>query len=422
MALRSHSISRKNILRTPFPEDVLPFFLLIFPFFKTEYMGIFPVVDLLFNLTRILAFFCIVIMFLVKRQRFDAHIAFLLLMELCLLGSTLLNDGSMVSFVKNYAFCLAVYLLVDYYSESPHSVVSVLFFIGELFVYANLLSMLLYPGGLYVSELAGYYRNWILGYKNQFFPFFLCFACVALLRAEMTGRRCRSALLLLAMLISLVVGRSSTALAAMLILIVGAMVARTHARFVFDPYFLAVIVVTAFALVVFAASSGIFDTVASLLNRDATFSGRTIIWTQIEEAIAQKPLFGWGVLSNEDHIAFLGSKEYNSAHNYYLELIFSGGLVAFGFYLCFMLSILKSIRKFRGSYASNLLAVVLFALGIAYLAEVYFNPILFVVFGLSANVDKFVCREGQTNSSDYDSTSQGFLPASLCRRRDQTSS
>lgn len=82
----------------------------------------------------------------------------------------------------------------------------------------------------------------------------------------------------------------------------------------------------------------------------ATFNGRSEVWTVAWENIFQHKIFGQGfgssrvVLQNDDRL-------YSAAvhtHNLYLELLFSGGLIAFGlFVLAFGMTVLGTVRQPR---------------------------------------------------------------------------
>lgn len=394
MALRSHSISQKNILRTPIPWIALLFFALLFPHFKTAYVDTFDSADLLFNVARVISLFVTVALYVVKGHRADSRVGFLIAFEFCLLLSTLLQGGAVIPFVSSYVLGLGVYLLVDLYSSKPRMIVGILFFVGEVLVYANLISMIVAPDGLYVSKLLGYYHNWILGYKNQFLPFFICFATASFLKMRYSRKHLRPIALLAAMLFSLILGKSSTSLIVMVIFVIGMVMAETRMRLIFNPYLLAVIVVAVFFVVVLLSSSEtISGFIAAVANRDVTFSGRTLIWSSVMDAIVQRPLLGWGVMPDADHITLLGHPEASSAHNFYLEVLLSGGFLALFVYGAFVVLVLKRLKSHEGSYASKLFAVALFALGIAYMTEAYSNPIIFVLFALASNVEKYAYAE-----------------------------
>ena len=407
-------LRRKDVLRTPVPWSALLFFLLIVPHFKTAYIDTFASADMLFNVARVASMLITIALYVAKGHRADVRVGVLVLFEMCLLLSTLVNEGSLVAFISTYGLGLGVYLLVDLYSDYPRAVVASVFFVGEVLVYLNLATMVLVPDGLYVSKLLGFYHNWVLGYKNQFLPFFICFATVAFLQMRYTGKRLRPTVLIAAMILSLILGRSATSLIVMVIFVFGMMIAETRAKLVFNPYFLAGVIVGAFFVIVLMSSSEMISGfIASIANRDVTFSGRTIIWLSVMDAIAQKPFLGWGVLTDEAHIALIDYAEASTAHNFYLEMLLSGGLSSFSAFLVFLILVLKKVKSCEGSYASKLFAMALFALGLAYMTEAYSNPILFALFAFAANADKYARGEKWGRSSALSPNREAHSPDAL---------
>lgn len=74
--------------------------------------------------------------------------------------------------------------------------------------------------------------------------------------------------------------------------------------------------------------------VLALLNRDASFSGRTLIWEYFISVAAQQPLLGWGhgsIVISGQHLAIAREliwDQLRSAHSGYLTLALNGGLFA----------------------------------------------------------------------------------------------
>lgn len=81
----------------------------------------------------------------------------------------------------------------------------------------------------------------------------------------------------------------------------------------------------------------------------ATGTGRSQIWAVVLEMIGQKPLFGHGYASSTfilptDPRLFTVAAH---AHNMYLEILFSGGIVAFGLFLAALAATLYQGIRFR---------------------------------------------------------------------------
>jgi exopolysaccharide production protein ExoQ len=108
-----------------------------------------------------------------------------------------------------------------------------------------------------------------------------------------------------------------------------------------------------FVLAVAAALAGALLAIGvdtfSLLGRDATLSGRTLIWDVVLAMIADSPLLGHGYSAGTSAFAGPHLKEYFGpavwdAHNGYLTILLETGIVGFLLYLYLVLSVI-----FRGT-------------------------------------------------------------------------
>lgn len=105
------------------------------------------------------------------------------------------------------------------------------------------------------------------------------------------------------------------------------------------------------------------DVVLGWVGKDATFNGRTSIWTQIFERIHERPLLGYGYggfwqpWRNEDNPAngiFLGRNvEISRSHNGLVELILDLGYVGLSLFLAaFSNTIVRALKKLPASRQS----------------------------------------------------------------------
>lgn len=390
MRYQTHSRNSEVLLHAFIPWGAVLFFILVFPHMKTAFFDTFDFFDTFFNVARVVSMLITIVLYVITGHHANACVGILVAFEAFLAFSTVINDESIVPFASTYALALGVYLLIDLYSDSPGTIVGVLLFVGELMVYSNLFAMILMPDGLYISKLLGYYHNWILGYKNQFLPFFICFTTIAFLEIKNNPKSLRPKLLIGAMVISLLLANSATSLIVIIFFLVAMGLIRTRIESFINPFVLIAIIILLFIVTVLMGSFEEFrGIIASVLNRDMTLSGRTLIWSAVFKAIAERPFLGWGVMSDEAHIALIEHAEASSSHDFYLELVLSGGVIALILFLLFIGMIYFRLEKHKDLYASKLFMISIFCLGVAYLTEAYSNPILFALFALAANVDKF---------------------------------
>lgn len=373
--------------------------------------------DLLFNIARVLSALLAFGLVVVSNKRLDISLFCLFLWNAWLFFTTLANDASISMYCAKFLFGFVVYLIIDYYSDRSQMVLRAMAVLAEILVYGNLAAMIIFPDGLYTASYYGFQHNWILGYKNQMLPYFLCFTVVAYFALHCTGKHCRFRLLMLAMLASSLLSHSATTAILMVFLIVA--IALVSVGFVrsLNPFLLAALVLVLFFVIVVFSKAGYLSAIISLVSqRDPTFTGRTIIWPNAIDAIAVHPLAGWGTLSNEDHIAFLGHPHADNAHDFYLEMLLAGGLIGAIFLVLFFVIMLSRLRRHSRRAEVIVLVLALFTLWIAWLFEAYVNPVIFILFALANNIENYLTKDDDlkrrrgADSLSCDSKHERLLP------------
>jgi O-antigen ligase len=108
--------------------------------------------------------------------------------------------------------------------------------------------------------------------------------------------------------------------------------------------------------------------VAEVLGRDATFTGRTVIWERVIEVWSESPLLGYGYAAGNENVLAprLIGGVFESAvdsHNAYLDLMIDLGLIGLAAFLYGVLRALyiglSSIQRTRGSERDAFTAMVM---------------------------------------------------------------
>jgi exopolysaccharide production protein ExoQ len=93
-----------------------------------------------------------------------------------------------------------------------------------------------------------------------------------------------------------------------------------------------------------------FDTMAGLLGRDATLTGRTNIWAMAIESIEAKPLLGygynafWNVAPEADRISNILHWKVPHAHNGFIDLTLQLGFVGLAlFMICYLVAVRRAL-------------------------------------------------------------------------------
>lgn len=373
------------------------FYVLLIPFFKPAYFDTLPFLDFAFNLLRLGAT-AIVLLYVAAHNRLisKTSVAFLS-MQGTLFISTLINHHPIYDFVRDNVLQIGAYFLLCILAQKPKRTVRFLFHLSEVLVFTNLVCMLVFPDGMYISQLLGYYHNWLLGYKNQLFPFLILASVACAMYTRYEKPSIRPYVLLFAILLTLYLAKSRTSFAATGVFVVlwWWRVHRKHSKW--NPYvFFAVSVLLFLGLVIFKG----YRLAELLTNKPVSFSDRTIFWSRIEELVSQKPFLGWGVMSASASIQITGLAECTHAHNTILQVLYTGGFVGFFFYMWFLVTILRKLKKAHSRFMQGILLATLFALSISCLTEVYASALVTIIYAIAENSELFSACDNNSFQKD----------------------
>ena len=168
-------------------------FLLIFPFLKPHSLEyLFPHLETLFDMGRLLCVVLIVLLWVSNEYRMSLPAVFLCL-EIWIAAVTLLrNPERLVASVINGAALSALVLAVDYFSQNePKLLLRALLMNFEWLIWVNFITVLLFrPQGMYsADEIHAYY---FLGLPNSFMIFVMPACMAALLNLYNGMNRLRS--------------------------------------------------------------------------------------------------------------------------------------------------------------------------------------------------------------------------------------
>jgi len=118
-------------------------------------------------------------------------------------------------------------------------------------------------------------------------------------------------------------------------------------------------------------------------SRDRSFTGRTQIWQQAIDAFVKKPILGYGIEKLEvlNQHFFNDHEALSTAHNYYLELLYEGGVVAFSLFTVLNVHIIRILSKQKQTSLVWVTNCVLFCLFLNFFVETYPRmQLLLVIF------------------------------------------
>lgn len=375
----------------------LAFVLLIIPFYKPGYFDSIGFLDVLFNGIRVIFSLFIFLFYVQKEKRYTKTLWILFLFEISFLISNIINGISLYVFIKNNVLQYAIFLLLSMYSSTPKVLIKTIFIIAEILVYINLVTILIFPEGMYTNITT----NWLLGYKNYYFPFFIGFLIVALLYNNYFTFSYRPYLLIITMVITLYVVESSTSLFVFVLFFLIYFLMRNSDSRLINAWTFTITYIVLFFILVLSRKMSLFSVIIeNIFHKNMTLSGRTRIWDSVISLVKQKPIFGWGLMSYEDSIGLIGLTTGTHAHNTLLQFLYTGGIVSLILWVTFYCLIVNKLYKYRNYNTAKVITIALFTYSIGCLVETYSSALIFVMFALADNIDRIILYENATMTKD----------------------
>lgn len=304
-------------------------------------------------------------------------IIFLVISFVC----TYINEGSLTQWFSNFSICIFTCMLIKYNRDRLVQVVNIYYIIILFFLVINLLCMIQYPGGMYISEETKYYQNWFLGYKSSLQYYVIPAMCFSWLRVKYNKK-------LVEFYLTFILCIFESFLADNAMLIVGSVVMTLLALFNFinltklfniRNYIIAILIgnVVLIFFNTWFVNTSIGRTLLHALGKGTTLTWRaSVIWPNSLSAISQNIIFGNGVLPLDTRRSMYGNVAGAiHAHNQLLEILFIGGIVLFASYVLFHVWIYISLNKYKKLETSKVLAASILIIYMMVIVEVFLREI-----------------------------------------------
>ncbi len=359
--------------------DILGVALLI-PFLKPGLLGaVSPLLDKIFDISKIVSMLILILIFLAKRLTLDKMFFIVVAWCFSMILSSVCNDLRSIDWwtlIKTVAMLIATYLYIRviflYYGADYMKVLIPI----EMLLIVNIISWILFPEGMasthWFNGVLYSRKNWLLGTKNSYFPF-LFFALVLLklgIYRDNKKRGIHQAVLCLICIINILcISKSATGTIAILLMVVicyldGFPLFRNKAG-------ITALILGSFAIciaVVFLQIPWILEHVAKIMGKSSTFTGRTEIWSRTLLASAERPILGWGVEKLLIQTVLIGT---TGAHNKILYVLFESGIVGLTLFAYVYLSVTKKVLQEVHRREARFIGLAFVALNIFWIAEGY---------------------------------------------------
>ena len=357
----------------------LIFFLLLKPGSFSEYTA-WKNIGNVINILRLFTCTWCLFYFLLKRSKIDKFILFIILFYFSLLFSTFYFSLSYANLIFEFVSILSwIVLFKINMFDNKDSFLTTLENIFLILLLINFVTIILFPGGFYLNS-SGYSGNYFLGYDNNLITYI--FPALALSFTNSLNRNgkigIKSIFLTVISFFSIIFTWSVTGVVSMFIMIVlFSMYTIKKKDFPIKKYI--VVALSLFIGIVFLRFQNIFSfIIEGWLKKDLTFTGRTYIWDIFINEIKKSILIGHGVVDNKYLIYTLNA---GHAHNYFLQILYQGGIVTFSMFLGFFFS---AINKVKNCNEKKYVGIVIFAYLISFIFEAYSLTDMFIIVLLIA--------------------------------------
>lgn len=378
-------------------KNFVLFFLLLLPFFESEFITInLPKFNLLFNILKLISFLIILILIIINKKISKIIIAIAIYL-LILIISTVQNNADISQCINRIFNIITVCLIIDYGLKKETNVFLVSFeTLLSLLIYINLLTIIFNPMGMYCDKL-GNCLNWFLGYKNSHILFILPSILVSFTNSyyKKNHLTINNYILLVVSILTLILNKSSTSLVGIFIIIILIIFTKNLKLtkvFNIRNYFISYIILF-FSIIVFRIQNLFSFIIVDILHKDITFTGRTYIWDYVFKFINKKKMLGYGIENNILRLNKTLVHQSYHAHDQLLEIIYKTGIVGLLSYFYLILISIKELYKYKKNKVSNFISIVMCAYFIMMLTEAYSFEYTMFLFVFCYNVKYLVRKE-----------------------------
>ncbi len=252
--------------------------------------------------------------------------------------------------ISNLKLVVCVFFIDHMFRERRKEAVNVLFWVLLIYAVADLVSVILFPKGLYFTTIvwSEWYTSqeaqWVLGNKNNRYLWYLMVLILMYCKYALIDEKKSLIPGVLAVLFILpaLITDSSTGIVAMMLGSTALLLAyyrknglrlsvnekyiypSLNLKYIYGIY----IIITVLAIV--GGLTFLAPVLEFLFGKDASFTGRVTIWLRTIAQIMQRPILGSGVVDASQAQNVLAHMSYANAHNMLLDTLWEGGLVGLG--------------------------------------------------------------------------------------------
>lgn len=344
------------LLILPFCEPVL------FSALATNQNHIFVIFDYIFKVWKIvstlLAFGLMLKKGIIRLEKIEILIgAYLLLFIVaCAINGSL--SAQVLFWMMN--LCGVVLIFNNYKGDKIYLLLDVLEAIFSTFMVINLITILIYPKGMYVANVK-MQKNYFLGYYTTFVQFYLFYIVIGAIVSYNKYKKFSKKYIFTCLIIALssvIVWSAATILTLAVVVVIYALSKMNLRRIINTRNILIGVFLLSVGLVYFNIQYRFSWLIETVLHRNVTLTARTIIWNNAKKMIEIHPILGNGniTFSNGDIIL-------SQAHNQFLDVLAVTGVVG----IVVFVFILYCVSKRIDFYLKNKIVAIIMAVFAGYM-------------------------------------------------------
>lgn len=358
--------------------SIIIYILVLLPFFKPGSLAELnlSILEIIYAIAEVIVTLSISANYIRRRELAkDPFLISALILTIIVLISTILNGQSIRNWLGQWAPRFAVVLISCWaMREKPLEYLAAVLTLMSIYCVANLVSVIVFPNGMYQTPSTFPGDNYFLGHRNGA-GLYILLMLVSSLIIDNTGMKLpcvgrRTWLLYAVGLLQTLMAFCATTLISLIIFGAGICVMKSaRIRVLLNPLVATIIGILCNIGVVFFRIQILFaPVIQSILHRDVSLSSRTEIWDKVLGLISGfNLLFGRGVDGHEAVV--IRETVISSAHNEPLDIVLQSGLLGLTAYIAFIGSFVYRALTARDNVISMISCIFIFTIlimGITY--------------------------------------------------------
>lgn len=369
--------------------------LLLLPFFMPAFFSSarFEYLPKIYKVLSIMVFIISTILY-IKNNKISKIIVFILIFEFLTILFTYMNKGSLSNVIYTSINIITPCIITDLYIRNDKkNLFKTLSLIFEILVYANFITILLFKDGMYIKttlfETTKY--NWFLGVENIHILYVLPGILFSYINSYINNNgkiNIRSKVFIVTGILSILLKKSATGILGIFILVLYFIFQKIIDKLkIFNilTYFYSSLLLH-ISIIIFRIQEIFNYLIVNILGKNLTFTNRIYIWDDTIYYIKQKFLIGYGIESN--YVRYYKGIHFRAfhAHNQFLEILYTGGIILFAEFLYILHISFKELIKFKNEKLVKIISITIFSFLIMMIVESYDLKMIFLILVCAYNI------------------------------------